>query len=143
MTTAFSKIVDAFVSVLSEPVAVSTSISRARTSAISEDETTAINVQWEGSKPAKSTIAGAPIDWLSRVVVECYARSDAQTGDAAVDPLFQAVYARLASNRTLDGLVDDIGDPMIEPGFDAQETKMGGVRLTYLVEHSTLNLTVE
>ena len=143
MTTSVSQIVDAFVAVLSEPVAVSAGISRARTSVISEDEVTAVNVSWEGSKPEASTIAGAPIDWMTRIVVECYARSDTQTGDVAIDPLLSAVYVRLASNRTLNGLVDDIGDPLIEPGFDAQETKAGGMRLTYFVEHSTANFNLE
>lgn len=143
MTTSFSQIIDAFVSVLSASVAVSASISRSRTSVISEDETSAINVTWEGSKPERSTIAGAPIDWVSRIVVECYARSETQTGDIAIDPLLLAVYERLANNRTLSGLVDDIGEPLIEPWFDAQETRTGGVRLTYLVEHSTESFNLE
>lgn len=141
--TAFADITAAFIAALSTAPAVSANIFRARDRAIAEDQATAINVQFDGADPYAGAMHGAPVDWLSRISVECYARSSVVSGDLAVDPLFATVYARLAADTTLGGAVANIGAPSIEAESDAQGQKTGWVRLSYLVSHRTSNLTLD
>lgn len=141
--SAFCDITGAFIAVLGAVPAVSANIFRARDRAIADDQADAINVQFDGADPSTGAMFGAPVDWRSRVTVECYARSSAVSGDLAVDPLLSAVYSRLAANSTLGGKADDIGAPTIEAEYDAQGQKTGWVRMTYSVLHRTNNLTLE
>lgn len=141
--TAFVDITAAFVAALSAAPAVSANIFRARDRAIAEDQANAINVQFDGATPYAGAMHGAPIDWISKITVECYARSATTSGDLAVDPLLSAAYARLALDTTLGGKVADIGVPQIEAEYDAQGQKTGWVRMTYPVSHRTSNLTLD
>lgn len=139
----FTDITAAFVAALSAAPAVSDNIFRARDRAIAEDQPTAINVQFDAADPRPVAMFGAPVDWLSRFTVECYARSSTASGDLAVDPLLLNVFARMAANSTLGGLVADIGVPTIEAEYDSAGQKTGWVRMTYSVSHRTRNLTLE
>ena len=141
--TQFVDIVTAFMTVLSGTPAVSDNIFRARDVAIPETAADAINVVWEGSQPYEGAISGAPIDWNTKVVVQCFAKSLTQSGDQAVDPLLASVYARLAANPTLSGKVAYIGAPVMDTEFDAQGQKTGWVSLSYVVQHRTSNLTLD
>ena len=143
MSSAFSSITAAFVAALSANPAVASTVFRARERQIDGNTQTAVNVQFEGAEPSAGVILGAPVDWRSRIAVDCYARSTALSGDQAIDPVLVAVYARLAQDTTLTGLVADIGLPMIDADYDAQGQKTGWVRMTYIVIHRTTNLTVE
>jgi hypothetical protein len=141
--TAFADITAAFIAALSTAPAVSANIYRARDRVIAEDQATAINVQFDGSEPYAGVMFGAPIDWTSKITVECYARSATTSGDLAVDPLLSAAYARLATDTTLGGMVADIGYPHIGAEYDSQGQKTGWVRMTYSVSHRTSNLTLD
>jgi hypothetical protein len=141
--SAFSSITTALIAVLSAEPALSANIFRARDRAMAEEYATAINVQCDGATPSDGAIAGAPVDWASTFSIECYARSAAASGDLAVDPLLDGVYARLAADTTLGGLVGYIGSPRLEFEYDAQGMKTGWVRMTYQIEHGTSNLTLE
>ncbi len=140
--TAFSNIVAAMVAVLSAGQPVSPNIFRARERTLAESHATAINVQWDGGVPQRGVIFGAPIDWQSRITVECYARSATLGGDLAVDPLLAAVYERLAADPTLGGTVADLECIQIEAQNDAQGQKTGWVGITYAVSHRTSNNTL-
>lgn len=142
MTTAFSVITAAVVDALQAAPAVCDLVFRARERVLTEDTAAAVNVQFDGADPDIGAIHGAPVDWKSRIAVSCYARSTTQGGDQAVDGLLQAVYARLAADTTLGGLVDDIGVPMIEAEYDAGAQKTGWVRMTYIVSHRTQDGTL-
>lgn len=137
--SAFSAIVGAIVDALSAAPEISRNIFRARERTLAESHVTAINVQWDGAMPNRGAIKGAPIDWQSKVTVECYARSTTQGGDLAVDPLMVAVYERLANDPTLGGLVSDIECVGIEAQNDSQGQKTGWVGITYSVSHRTSN----
>jgi hypothetical protein len=143
MTTAFANITAAFITALSTEPAVSSHIFRARDRQIAEDCTDAVNVQFDGAEPNAGVMHNAPVDWRSRISVECYARSSSSSGDVAVDALLAAVYARLAQDTTLGGVVDDIGMPTLEAEYETQGQKTGWVRLTYSVLHRTSNLTLD
>jgi hypothetical protein len=52
------------------------------------------------------------------------------------------VYGRLAQDTTLGGLVDDIGEPMLEAEYSSEGKKTGWIRMTYVIQHRTENLTL-
>lgn len=143
MTTAFSAIAAKFVTTLNNAPAVSENIFRQRERPFAAEHTDGVNVQFDGAIPERGAIFGAPVDWKTRISVECYKRSATTSGDLAVDDLVLAVYARLAQDVTLGGLVQDIGEPYIEADCDALGQKTGLVKLTYMVEHRTSNLSLE
>lgn len=142
MSTAFSKVVSAVVATLSANPAVCKNIYRARATAIPDKDDEAVSVQWEQGLPRAGTIGGAPIDWQTRVSVDCYASSFgvSVTGDVAVDPLLEKVYERLAADPTLGGMTDDFVIVGVEAENTADGKKTGWVRLTYVAEHRTQNL---
>lgn len=143
MITSFSGIVGAVVELLRSAPAVSPNIYRARDRPIPKQNETAVNVQWDGAMPNAAGLKNTPVDWQTRVSIECYARSTEIGGDEAVDPLLLAVYARMASAPTLGGTVFDTGVPALEVECGADGEKTGWVRMTYIVRHRTKNSTVE
>lgn len=143
MITAFSKIVAAVISALSAGPAVCDTIYRARVRELPDQVDQAVNVFFTGALPEAGAINGAPVDWSTRLVVECYARSTTDEGDVAVDPVFQRVYERLAQDSTLGGLVDDFAIAGIEAENTAEAKRTGWVRLSYNVQHRTSNLTLD
>lgn len=140
--SAFETIVSAVIDALEADPPVSPLIMRAGTRPVPESADTAVNVFFDGAVPSRSTITGAPLDWTTRVAIELYARSSTTTGDLAVSNLMSAVFARLAADATLGGLVDDIGAPSVDPVYDSQGQKTGTYRLTYPVQHRTDNNTI-
>lgn len=140
MSTAFSKVVSAVMAALLAQPRICKGVYRARTLVIAEQDDEAVTVQWEQAMPAAATIAGAPIDWTTRLTVECFARSVKDSGDMAVDPLLERVYERLAADPTLGGMVDDLVIAGIEAENTTEGKKTGWVRLTYIAVHRTDNL---
>ncbi len=61
----------------------------------------------------------------------------------AVDPLLAGVAARIAADSTLGGLVADVWLAGLEAEYNAEGQKTGWIRMTYLVQHRTSNLTLE
>lgn len=140
--TAFADIAAKFVDVLIAAPAVSMNVFRARSREVAEQHADAVNVYFEGADPVTSTIAGAPIDWVSRIVIECYARTSTTTADVAVDPLIGKVFEKIAADTTLGSLVAYVGPPTIDTEYNALGQKTGWVRMTYPVEHRTSNSTL-
>jgi hypothetical protein len=140
VSTAFSKLVSAVMAKLLAEPRICKGVYRARTLVIAEQDDEAITVQWERASPAAATIAGAPIDWTTRLTVECFARSVKDSGDMAVDPLLERVFERLAADSTLGGMLDDLAIADIEAENSAEGKKTGWVRLTYIAVHRTDNL---
>jgi len=139
MSTAFFQVVSAVKVKLEGQPPVCKSIHRARATPVPDQEAEAVNVQWEQAVPAQGGIKGAPVDWSTRVIVECFARSVTESGDVAVDPLLERVVARLAEDPSLDGLVDDLVLMGLEAENTADGKKTGWVRLIYAAEHRTYN----
>jgi hypothetical protein len=142
MSTQFSQIVGAIVTALQATPAVCPKVYRARPDSVPEQFDQAVNVQWEQGIAGFGTIHGAPIDWTTKVSVECFARSQTDTGDVAVDPLLSAVFARLAQDTTLGGLVADLNVAGVEAENSSDGKKTGWVRLTYIAQHRTDNGTL-
>lgn len=142
MVTTFSAITEAFVALFVAEPAISSNIYRARDRAVPKGAITALSVQWDGAVPKPGVIKGAPIGWDSRFTIECYARTTAGSPDEAVDPLLLQVYARIAADSTLGGLVDNVGEPLLEAEYSAEGDRTGWIRMTYVVEHETENSTL-
>lgn len=142
MKTAFAQIVSAVIDTLKASPAVCDRIDRARAVPVPDQAEQAVSVQWEQALPDMATIAGAPLDWKTRITVDCLARSMKDSGDLAVDDLLGTVAARLAQDPTLGGLIDDL----IIAGLEAESTvegkKTGWVRITYIAFHRTTNSTL-
>lgn len=143
MASSFSDITAALVDLFQAEPPIAPFVYRARDRAVSKATVTAISVQWDGAVPEPGAIKGAPVYWKSRYCVECYARTTTETPDVAVDPLLVAVYARVAADTTLGGLVAYVGEPLIEAEYSAEGDRTGWVRMSYDIEHQTENSTVE
>lgn len=108
--------------------------------AIADETTQAISVSLVGSDPQNpAAIFGHPVDWISTLVVECYARRDSAvvlTGRAS-RALHAAAYARLMADPTLGGVADDLREPSIAIDNAVLDTRMGCCTGTYPVLHRT------
>jgi hypothetical protein len=142
MKTAFAQIVTAIINALKATPAVCPLIDRARATVVPDSAEKAVSVEWTQTLPETGAIAGAPIDWQTRLTIECLARSVKDSGDVAVDDLLSAVVERLALDTTLGGLVGDLRIVGIEAENTAEAKKTGWVRLTYIADHRTTNSTL-
>jgi hypothetical protein len=142
VSTAFSAIVDAMTGALAAAPTIA-KVHRALDRDVPLQDDNVVTVQFEAADPFDGEILGAPVDWQSLFTVDCFSRSLLLTGDLAVDPLFSEVYRRLAADRSLGGLVADIGNPRVKAENTADGKKTGWVRLAYIVQHRTANLTLE
>lgn len=139
MSTIFSTIVQAFKTKLEQGPAVCANVYVARDRQVPDTVNEAIHIEFSSAVPRIGAIKGAPIDWITKVTVDCMARSKTLSGADAVDGLFKKVFERLASDTTLDNVVADIGYPVIESDYESNGQKTGLMRLTYQVEHRTTN----
>lgn len=134
----FESIVEAFVTELEKAPTLSGKVTNTSTRAVSESVDVAVNVSFDGAKPTAGAINGAPVDWNVRVAVDLYAKSD-----LAMSALLKTVYERIAADRSLSGLVDDAGEPDIEPVYDAAAQRSRFYRLTYYVQCRTNNNAID
>jgi len=143
MRTAFANIVSAVIAALQANPPVCDLIDRARATVVPDQALRAVSVQWDGAQPQGGAIAGAPVDWETRISIECLARSVKDSGDLAVDDLLEAVAARLGQDTTLGGLVADLRIIGLEAENTVENKKTGWVRMTYVAEHRTNNGILE
>ncbi len=143
MSTAFAAIVGAMTSALQQAPAVSPQVHRARIRPLPAEWSTAVVVRIQEAELDRLAIRGAPINVDTTVVVECYARNATLSPDLVADSLLQAVYARLAADPTLGGLVADCQLTGLAYDFDADADRTACVTLNYLVRHRTASLSLE
>lgn len=143
MSTAFLQIVSAFVDRLQAGPAVCDTVLRANDRRVPDSKLKALNVYHAGSKPMEGAIYGAPVDWLTGIVVECYAKTIGDAPDVPLDELIDGVYQRLAADFTLGDLVDDIGVPTIQIDYDSHGQRTGWAVMKYPVEHRTSHNKLE
>lgn len=141
--SAFSEIVAAFVAALQANPPVCDVVLRANDRRVGEGTMEAVNVYHAASNPREAAIQGAPVDWVTGIVIDCFARTTGETADLAVDRLLERVYARLAADSTLGGLVDDIGLPTLQLDYDTHGQRTGWVVMRYPVQHRTNAFTLE
>lgn len=142
MSTAFAAIVGALVASLQAAPAVSANVYRARLRAVPELVRSALVVRLQSSEADSNTLAGSPIDFTTRVAVECYAKSSTLSADLAVDDLLQAAYTRLMTDPSLGGTVMDINLTGVQFDFDADAEQLACATLTLEVLHRTSGITL-
>lgn len=144
MTTAVAAVVSAMVATLQAAPAVSPQVHRARLRPMAADWATAVVVRPLSVAFDPFAIQHAPFNLDTQIAVECYARASAGTsGDAAVDALMQAVYARLMSDTTIGGLVGDLRPDRLDFDLDADGDNTACATFTFTVLHSAGNKTLE
>lgn len=105
---------------------------------------TAVVVRPQGAQFEQLAILGAPFNLDTQIVVECYARANAGTsGDAAVDALMQAVYARLMADTTLGGLVGELRPDRLDFDLDVDGENTACATFTFTALHRADNDTLE
>lgn len=145
MTTAFGTIVAAIKTALEASPAVSAQVDRARLRPVPESQETAVSIRLESAAADRFAILNGPTDWDTTILIECYARSAGatQTADEAVDALLGSVWAKLAADTSLGGLVMDLNPVSLEYDFDGKADDMACVTLGLRVLHRTNNPSLE
>jgi hypothetical protein len=115
------------------------------TEALAETDDEAVSVSLVTSDPQAGEIYGHPVDWVSTVVIECYARRDSRglSAGRASRALHAAVYARLMADPSLAGTASDVREPQISIEAAQRGTRLGCCTGTYPVWHRTAARTLE
>lgn len=147
MSTAFDVLLDAFAAVLAESPAVCDNISTdGDDEPLASNLTEAITLALGTSSPQQmGGINGNPVDWVTEVLVHCYASSNGSSARPAAHAIALDAYARLADDPTLGIAVVSgvhIGEPAITRQTDKAATRVALVTLTYSVQHRTTGLTL-
>lgn len=136
--TVFAQLVGATCAALQAAPAVSAQVHRARMRVLPQQWTTAVVVRPARAALEEAVGQGVASIWATQLVVDCYARAPAaQAGDLAVDALLGAVVARLLADRSLGGLVGDLGLLGIEYDFDVDGETTACATLTFQVRHAS------
>lgn len=138
-TIAHSTIVNAMVALLrAAPALADGGVHRSRGRAAGEGISAMVVVRKEASQPQQGPILSHPIDWLTSVAVECYARGSAsQAPDEAADELLLAVNDLIVADPTLGGLALDVQEPRLTWDTDEQDKQLGCSTAIYTVLHRT------
>ena len=146
MSTAFAAIVSAIVANLNAATPVCAHVYRNLQRPLPDSVTTAVVVRQGVPTTENNQMSGYPIEWVTPIVVECYARTSSTTPDLAVDDLLQATYTRLLADQTLGGVLSDqlmgINITGLHFGFDADTEKFACATLTLEVRHRTNGTTL-
>lgn len=143
MTTTFGTIVAAIKTRLEAAPAVSAQVYRARLRPVAEQHLDAVVVRIHSGIAARFGILNGPTDWDTAIDVECYARSATLSADAAVDTLLAKVWARLAADASLGGLVMDMNPQEINYDLAGEGDQMACATLSLKVLHRTQNQSLE
>ena len=141
--TAFNTIVAAIKTKLEQAPAVSTQVYRARLKPVAAQFSDAVVIRIQGGTSERFAVLGGPTDWDTAIEIECYARSATLTPDEAVDALLGKVWARLAADTTLGGLVMLLHQADVNFDFSGAADDMACATLTLKVMHRTTNPLLE
>lgn len=144
-TDAHNAVVQAVIStLLATPALASGNIYRGRRRAISKNVELGIAVRFGASDPSRGAIKGAPIDWTTTVLVECYARTTGtESADEAALALHADAYARLNTDPSLGGVVDDLLPPSLDVSEEDRDEQLGCVIAGYQLRHRTAENTLQ
>ena len=141
---AHDAIIDAVLTLLRQSPAVTSGLIGEEVDLASLPEGTqeAVSVSLAGSDPQQpAPLLGAPVDWISTVQIECYARRDERTASGrASRELHARVYARLMSGTVLATAVPgaDLRQPTIRSDDQPMGTRTGITVGLYPVLHRTV-----
>ena len=144
MTSMVNTVVTAMVAALESGTPVAPNIFRVRLRPLAEDTAQAVVVRPEQAEVAQaSDFTGMPLTWTTAISVECYGRSMAlTTPDVALDPLIEAVFARVMTDPTLGGLVLSMTPKGIAFDFDSDGEQTACANIVFTVRHRTNGATL-
>ena len=89
-------------------------------------------------------ILGHPQDWISTLVIECYARRDERSSSGRASRLLaSSVYHRLMADPTLGGACDDLRQPTLATEINVTNTRIGRTTVSIPVWHRTRDRSLE
>lgn len=134
--TAFAAVVAAIAQRLSDVPAVCDQVHRSRSRPAAQEWRRMVVVRPLDAVLDAFVIQGAPFNVDTRIAVECYGRAaSGQSPEEGVDSLLGDVYARLAMDPTLGGLVADLTPSTLTYDFDAEVEATAVATLTYIAKH--------
>jgi hypothetical protein len=135
---------DAFVAKLQQAPAISGGrIVGNRRRPMAAQDASQVFVYLEESIAAQGAILGAPIDWQTRLRIECVAReTSGATAEELADSLAQEVFARIQSDINLAGLTQDIEPTALAWMEDEGDTSVMSAQLLFNAVHRTQNNTI-
>jgi hypothetical protein len=137
---AHQQLMDALMASLSaSPAVAGGNIHRHRTRPVADGVAQSVSLRVLSSTPQPLVGMHAPIDWITRIGVECVGRAAADsTADQAAGPVLQAVHGRLCSDAALAGAGFDLM-PWPELSWDQEDLdeRIGAVIAIYTVRHRT------
>jgi len=122
------------------PAIASGRIFRSRTRQISSSDTNGVVVRLVRSSSADPEMMGGRTQWKTLISIECYGRGNHEVPESGADEVVVAVFERLASNPTLDGLAMDLAPfdgSTLEWDFDEMDTTMCSITAHFVVTHQT------
>jgi hypothetical protein len=124
---------------LAEPALAGGNVFVERMRKISEDATEAIVVRFGASDPSRAVLYAHPVDWESRIVVECHARNDEfdEIEGTATGALHLAVYQRVMADPTLGGVAFDVLEPVLDRQRADVDSELACLVGQYVVRHRT------
>ncbi len=143
--TAFASLTAALKALLLQaPVPGDGNVWRGRLRPIPAEHQHAIVIRLASSPGTVSGIQAGPVDWVSQIEIDLYARcTPAQDPEDALDTLLADVYARLAASPNVaTGVMDLMGEPQLDWGFAEADNTLAVVTLQLRVTHRTEGLTL-
>lgn len=143
--TQFDAIITAFANKLSAATAVSAHVETdgdAEPLPVGRTDSILITLADATPQPL-GQLQGNPVDWVTTVMVHCFASVQGASARAAANTLAGAAYARLATDPSLGVAGVFIGEPTIRFETDQTATRTARATLTYSVQHRTSSLTLD
>lgn len=135
MSSAQSNIVTAVLAALQSGTPVAPHVDRYLPRAIAAQFTSAVVVHVQGSQFTQSVIRSGPLDVVTRIAVECLARSTTLKGERIVDTLVIDVWGRLMADTTLGGVVQDLFISEMAYEFDSDADNTASATLALEITH--------
>lgn len=138
--SAQTQIAEAIVGLLQAPAIVDDRVFRDRLSPIARELPDAIVIRLVSSNGERGfTGASSPVDWVTELAIDVYARVAVdQVPTDVIDPLLQAVYARLSAPPPEGlGVEDLMPDPRIEWDLAEGQTQLACATVQVRVRHRT------
>lgn len=146
---AHDAIIDAILALLQQAPAVTTGTigEEVDIASLPEGIAEAVSLSIIGSEPVTpGPLRYAPVDWLTTLQIECYARRDSRgVAGRASRALHARVYERLMTGQPLATAVPgtDLRVPTIRSDQQPLDTRAGVTVGVYLVQHRTQDNTLD
>lgn len=146
--TAFDALIDAALTLLRASPAVTSGLIGEDVDIGSLPESTqeAVSVSIVSSDPQDpAPLLGAPVDWITTLQIEAYARQDAPGPAGRASRALQArVYERLMSGNALGAAVPtaDVRQPSLRTDHQVLDTRTGVTVALYPISHRTVANTL-